>query len=69
MKAQEETLLRLSKAAEFKDDDTGAHLIRMSQYTALIAQALGYDKRFVNLIRLAAVAHDIGMANSPTRNG
>ena len=36
---EKETLLRLARAGEFRDEETGYHLIRMSRYSRLIANA------------------------------
>ncbi len=62
-----ETLLRLSRAAEFKDDDTGAHVLRMSRYSAAIARTLGLDDAWVALLLHAAPMHDIGKIGIPDR--
>ena len=63
--ANEETLLRLSMAAEYKDDDTGVHLLRMSGYTELVARGVGFDEPRVQLLRQASVTHDIGKVGIP----
>lgn len=63
--AHEETLLRLSMAAEYKDTDTGAHLLRISGYAEILARALNMDGREVNLVRQASVTHDIGKIGIP----
>ena len=54
------TLSRLSRAVEYHDGATGAHLERVGAYTADIAAALGLPKTQVQLLRLAAPLHDIG---------
>lgn len=54
------TLRRLSRAVEYHDGATGAHLERVGSYTADIAMALGLPKARVELLRLAAPLHDIG---------
>ena len=38
---EKETLLRLARAGEFRDEETGYHLIRMARYSRLIANAIG----------------------------
>ncbi|HEX2294256.1 MAG TPA: HD domain-containing phosphohydrolase [Actinomycetota bacterium] len=58
--AQEETLLRLSMAAEYRDDETSGHVERMSRYCALLAEANGADTETSETLRLASRLHDIG---------
>jgi two-component system response regulator RpfG len=62
---EKETLLRLARAGEFRDEDTGYHLIRMSRYSRLIANALGLDHDEGETIELAAPLHDIGKIGIP----
>lgn len=64
-KVTQETIFRLAAAVEFKDHDTRAHLWRMSQYSAFIAEQLGFGKDFVEAIRMAAPMHDIGKIGVP----
>jgi cyclic di-GMP phosphodiesterase len=54
------TLRRLSRAVEYHDGVTGAHLERVGAYTAEIATALDLPETQVQLLRLAAPLHDIG---------
>lgn len=58
--AQEETLSRLSMAAEYRDDETSGHVERMSRYCALLADANGADTETSETMRLASRLHDIG---------
>jgi cyclic di-GMP phosphodiesterase len=60
-----ETIFRLATAAEFRDEDTGAHLIRMSRYSAMIASAIGLPPNIVDAILYAAPLHDIGKIGIP----
>jgi two-component system response regulator RpfG len=62
---EKETLLRLARAGEFRDEETGNHLIRMSRYSRLIAQALGLERDEAETIELAAPLHDIGKIGIP----
>jgi two-component system response regulator RpfG len=62
---EKETLLRLARAGEFRDEETGNHLIRMSRYSRLIAGALGLDEDEAETIELAAPLHDIGKIGIP----
>lgn len=50
----------LARAAEANDEDTGDHIIRVGEYCAVIAGALGMPDSFSALIRLQASMHDVG---------
>jgi len=66
IKAQErEALIMLSKAAEFRDPETGAHIDRMSHYSQLIAANLGMSVKDQEMILDAAPMHDIGKVGTP----
>ena len=66
IKARErEMVLRLSKAAEHRDPETGQHLVRMSNYSRLIARELNLSEREQKLIFEAAPMHDIGKVATP----
>jgi two-component system response regulator RpfG len=62
---EKETLLRLARAGEFRDAETGYHLIRMARYSRLIADAIGLDRNEAETIELAAPLHDIGKIGIP----
>ena len=62
-----DTIHRLSKAAEYKDEDTGAHILRMSNYSATVARKMGLDEETVESILYAAPMHDIGKIGTPDR--
>jgi putative two-component system response regulator len=57
---ERETVVRLSKAAEYRDPDTGAHILRMAHYSELIAKGIGLPKDQQELLLEAAPMHDIG---------
>ncbi|NOZ02877.1 MAG: response regulator [Deltaproteobacteria bacterium] len=63
--AARETILKLSKAAEYKDEETGAHILRMSHYAAAIARSMGLGDEKAESIRYAAPMHDIGKIGTP----
>jgi putative two-component system response regulator len=63
--AQIETLDRLARAAEFRDDDTGQHTRRVGRVSAVLARKLGMDETAVGLISLAAPLHDVGKIGIP----
>jgi HD-GYP domain-containing protein (c-di-GMP phosphodiesterase class II) len=58
---------RLSRAAEFKDCDTGLHILRMSHIARLIADALDVDEEWAELIFHAAPMHDVGKIGIPDK--
>jgi putative two-component system response regulator len=55
--SREEIVRRLSRAVEYRDEETGGHTERMSAYSALLAGKLGLD---VDSIRIASPMHDVG---------
>ncbi|CCH48894.1 HD domain-containing phosphohydrolase [Pseudodesulfovibrio piezophilus] len=62
-----QTIFRLSRTAEFKDEDTGAHIQRMSHYSAAIALEMGLSDTVAEHILYAAPLHDIGKIGIPDR--
>lgn len=58
-------ILRLGKAAEFRDEETGNHIIRVGCYCHAIATEMGMDKGFVESVLLASPLHDIGKIGVP----
>lgn len=60
-----ELVLRLSKAAEFRDPETGAHIVRMAHYSELIAKQLGLPAEFQKILLDAAPMHDVGKLGTP----
>jgi putative two-component system response regulator len=56
---------RLGMAAEFRDEDTGNHVIRVGCYSRAIAAALGMPPSFLEMLLLAAPLHDIGKIGIP----
>jgi putative two-component system response regulator len=64
---REETIRRLSWAAEFRNQETGEHIIRMSLYCALLARLAGVDKDSTEMIRIASPMHDVGKIGIPDR--
>ena len=62
---ERETVLRLSKAAEYRDPETGAHIMRMAHYSQLIAKELGLGLDQQELLLEAAPLHDIGKVGIP----
>jgi len=60
-----DTVQRLVLAVEYKDRFTGQHIIRMSRYSALIAEKYGLDEREVLTVLYAAPMHDVGKIGIP----
>jgi len=50
----------LARAAEFRDDDTGQHIIRVGRYARIIAEELGFSVKDLDIIEPAAQLHDVG---------
>jgi putative two-component system response regulator len=65
--SREDTVRRLSLAAEFRDDETAQHVSRMSLYCELLFQRLGQDYDKCELIRTASAMHDVGKIGIPDR--
>lgn len=57
---ERETLLRLARAGEYRDEETGNHIIRMAKYSRIIAEELGLSREDAEVIEMAAPMHDIG---------
>jgi putative two-component system response regulator len=55
----------LASAAEFRDDDTGQHVIRVGHFAKLIAHHAGLPQSFVDMIGFAAQLHDVGKIGIP----
>ncbi len=57
---ERETLLRLARAGEYRDEETGNHIIRMAKYSRIIAEEIGLSRDDAEVIEMAAPMHDIG---------
>lgn len=62
-----DTIYRLTRAAEYRDDDTGNHVRRISNYTAAISRRMGLDAEVVDSILYASPMHDVGKIGIPDR--
>lgn len=56
---------RLGMAAEYRDEETGNHILRMSHICALLARAIGWDEEQCDLLLNASPMHDIGKIGIP----
>jgi putative two-component system response regulator len=64
---EEEIILRLALAVEYRDNDTGEHTLRVARYSRVIAEQLGLSPRLCRDIYLAAPLHDVGKVAIPDR--
>jgi putative two-component system response regulator len=62
---EHEIVVRLSRAAEFRDWETGSHIVRVSWYSRVIAERLGLPDRQKETIFRAAPMHDVGKIGVP----
>lgn len=60
-----ETIMRLTKASEYRDDDTGDHINRVSLYAGAIARELGMGEEYAKSLEYAAPMHDVGKIGIP----
>lgn len=63
--SRREIINRLGHAAEFKDNETAQHIVRMSRYTEILARNFKMRSDWVDLISNAAPMHDIGKIGIP----
>lgn len=63
--ARLELIHQLGRAAEYRDNDTGMHVIRMAHYARKIAEAMGANPIWVDTLFLAAPLHDVGKIGIP----
>jgi putative two-component system response regulator len=60
-----EIIWRLASAAEFRDEKTGSHVVRVAHYCQIVAEALGQTRQFVETLFLSAPLHDLGKIGIP----
>ena len=60
-----QVIQRLGRAAEYKDNETGMHVMRMSHYSKVIALAYGFSEARADMLLHAAPMHDIGKIGIP----
>ena len=60
-----EAILRLGRAAEYRDNETGMHVIRMSRLSARLAKEIGLSEQECQLILQASPMHDVGKIGIP----
>lgn len=60
-----EVIYCLGRAAEYRDNETGRHVVRVGRYVGVIARALGLDEATSTLLETAAPLHDMGKIGIP----
>jgi putative two-component system response regulator len=63
--AHYETIKRLARAADFRDNETGMHIIRMSYYSRILGKAMGMNDDDCEQLKHASAVHDIGKIGIP----
>jgi len=63
--SREETIRKLAKAAEFRDNETAQHTIRMGEYCGFLAQQADLPDKECEMIRSASPLHDVGKIGIP----
>ncbi|MBF0192531.1 MAG: response regulator [Magnetococcales bacterium] len=60
-----EIIQRLGQAAEYRDSETGNHILRMSRYSVLLGRAAGLSSQEQELLLYASPMHDVGKIGIP----
>ena len=63
--SQLDVVRRLGRASEYRDEETGNHILRMSHISLLLAQGVGWCESDCDLILNASMMHDIGKIGIP----
>jgi putative two-component system response regulator len=66
-KTEFEISLRLGKAAEFRDVETGMHIRRISEFSRLLGDLAGLSEKSCEILRYASPLHDVGKIGIPDR--
>jgi putative two-component system response regulator len=62
-----DTINRLSMAAEYKDEDTGDHIVRIGLFCSFLAEKMGMSAKEALNIRYASPMHDVGKIGIPDK--
>ena len=65
VQTREEVVRCLARAAEYRDDDTGHHVRRVSLYVETICKEIGFDADRASIVALASTLHDVGKIGIP----
>ena len=63
--SREQIVHCLARAAEYRDNETGEHIIRVGKYCRVIAEELGFSEEYCREIELGAQLHDVGKIGIP----
>lgn len=63
--SRQDIIWRLAKAGEFRDQDTGEHVLRVADCSGALAEALGLPETFCEALRITSPLHDIGKIGVP----
>lgn len=63
--SRDETIQKLAKAAEFRDNETAQHTVRVGEYCGILAREMGLADDYCERIRAAAPLHDVGKIGIP----
>ncbi len=63
--ARIDILWRLAKAAEYRDEQTGQHVVRVACYSRVLAHHLGLSDRFADMLAMTSPLHDVGKIGVP----
>jgi putative two-component system response regulator len=64
-RSRQEIIHCLARAADYRDGDTGKHIIRVGRFVRVIARELGFEPDYVDLLEQAAKLHDVGKIGIP----
>ena len=64
-RTQQEIVRVLGRAGEYRDNETGKHVIRVSKYCKMMAQMIGLSETQIDLIERTSPLHDIGKIGIP----
>ncbi len=64
---QKEVILRLCEIAEARSKETGNHILRVSQFSKVLADLIGLSEKDIRLITLSSPMHDIGKLGIPDK--
>jgi putative two-component system response regulator len=67
METRMEIIRRLGRAAEYRDNETGLHIIRMSKFSEILGRTAGMDADWCEMLLNASPMHDIGKIGIPDR--
>ena len=65
LRSRLDALCHLANAAEYRDEETGNHVVRVGCYARVVAERLGWDEDSMEMLLLAAPLHDIGKIGIP----